>query len=510
MERERDETTAKAARDGTIVPVRRPFRQQPGKSPARARRTGTHGLRSLVALTVALGLLGGVYAVFVWLPAYVAGPVDVEPAGTGPVAEIEPEPVRPELTEDELDALRDQTERRLSQLLRQQSRVAQRSPQQWAADDWERYASLARAGDDAYLANEYWNAVPLYGDALALGETLLQRADEIVEASLAAGERALADHDHEEAIRQFGIVLVIDADDSVAQRGIEQAEKLPELVVLLEAGHQLREQDRLADAVDSYRAALALDGGWTPARQALSDTEAGIAQRAFDAVLSRGYAAIADENFTAAERHFREALAMRPNSEAARDGLTQAEQGRLLGQIALAEVRALAFEARELWGEAINQYRAALATDPTLEFARSGLARALPRDDLDTKITFLIDNPSQLFSDAVLQDARRLLAQARELDSPAGRLEEQVGELSRLVEIATTPIQVQLVSDQRTEVTLYRVGSLGTFDATTVELRPGTYTAVGSRTGYRDVRHTFTVLPGRTPEPVTVTCMEPI
>ena len=55
---------------------------------------------------------------------------------------------------------------------------------------------------------------------------------------------------------------------------------------------------------------------------------------------------------------------------------------------------------------------------------------------------------------------------------------------------------MRLESDQLTSVTLYRVGALGAFAAKEVELRPGTYTAIGSRDGYRDVRQTFTVRPG--------------
>jgi hypothetical protein len=54
------------------------------------------------------------------------------------------------------------------------------------------------------------------------------------------------------------------------------------------------------------------------------------------------------------------------------------------------------------------------------------------------------------------------------------------------------------------------VGNLGSFAATTLELRPGTYTAVGSRNGYRDVRETFSIIPGRPLEPIRVQCVEPI
>ena len=55
---------------------------------------------------------------------------------------------------------------------------------------------------------------------------------------------------------------------------------------------------------------------------------------------------------------------------------------------------------------------------------------------------------------------------------------------------------MRLTSDELTTVTLYRVGALGAFASHDVELRPGTYTAIGSRDGYRDVRQTFTVRPG--------------
>ena len=67
---------------------------------------------------------------------------------------------------------------------------------------------------------------------------------------------------------------------------------------------------------------------------------------------------------------------MRPQAREAQDGLTQAEQGIRLDQIALVEARALAFERRELWDQAIAQYRGALEGDPNLVFAKEGLERS--------------------------------------------------------------------------------------------------------------------------------------
>ena len=140
----------------------------------------------------------------------------------------------------------------------------------------------------------------------------------------------------------------------------------------------------------------------------------------------------------------------------------------------------------------------------------TGLTRATARADLDAKLGNLIDNPNLLFRDNVLEEARQLRDAAGAVAEPGPRLEEQKSQLDRLLTLASTPLKVQIRSDQLTEVTVYRVGPLGTFGVKEVELRPGTYTAIGSRNGYRDVRTTFTVLPGRELQPISVVCSEPI
>lgn len=58
---------------------------------------------------------------------------------------------------------------------------------------------------------------------------------------------------------------------------------------------------------------------------------------------------------------------------------------------------------------------------------------------------------------------------------------------------------VQLASDNLTDVQIYRVGRLGSFESRQIELLPGKYTAVGTRAGYRDVRREFTIIPGVQP-----------
>jgi tetratricopeptide (TPR) repeat protein len=272
----------------------------------------------------------------------------------------------------------------------------------------------------------------------------------------------------------------------------------------------LEQDGELPEAIESYRQALQIDPDWEPAREALATALGNREQYEFDQLLSKGYAALGDEDYRDAVESFTRALELRPEASEARDGLFQAEEGLKRGQIALAEIRALAFERRELWGEAIAQYEAALATDPTLDYAITGLARAQRRQDLDVKITNLIENPRLLFDDSILAEAGELLEQARAVDDPGIRIQEQIEDLGRLVRLASTPQRVVLESDALTQVTVYRVGELGSFTSREIDLRPGEYVAIGSRNGYRDVRKSFTVLPGREAEPIRIVCVEPI
>ena len=83
---------------------------------------------------------------------------------------------------------------------------------------------------------------------------------------------------------------------------------------------------------------------------------------------------------------------------------------------------------------------------------------------------------------------------------------ELVTEVDGLLASYAQPVEVRLVSDERTEVLLSSVGRLGRFASKTLMLRPGQYTVIGSQDGCRDVRRNFVVQPGMAP--VSIRCDE--
>jgi hypothetical protein len=69
---------------------------------------------------------------------------------------------------------------------------------------------------------------------------------------------------------------------------------------------------------------------------------------------------------------------------------------------------------------------------------------------------------------------------------------------------------VTLESNNQTQVTIYHVGRIAPFLTTEIELKPGTYTLVGSRAGYRDVRMQITVGPDTGDKRYDIRCEEAI
>jgi hypothetical protein len=89
-------------------------------------------------------------------------------------------------------------------------------------------------------------------------------------------------------------------------------------------------------------------------------------------------------------------------------------------------------------------------------------------------------------------------------------LKNQIAKLDDWLVRADQPVQVAFESDNATHVTIYKVGELGVFAQRSLELRPGSYTVVGTRPGYRDVRRQINVTPGAPLDPIVIRCEDRI
>lgn len=232
------------------------------------------------------------------------------------------------------------------------------------------------------------------------------------------------------------------------------------------------------------------------------------ADRQFVEAMSDGLAALENRHWLAAQDAFSRASRLRPDAPEVADGLARARAGQRRESVADSLRRARGFEETEAWREAENTYLAVLAIDPESAPALDGVKRAKKRADLDEKLEFHLANPGRLATQTVFDEAASALEEAVETVPSGPRLERQIVGLEAVLQRASTPVAVVLESDASTEVMVYRVGRLGTFMRRELNLKPGAYTVVGSRPGYRDVRLQLVVTPGTQQKPLVIRCTE--
>lgn len=233
-------------------------------------------------------------------------------------------------------------------------------------------------------------------------------------------------------------------------------------------------------------------------------------ERDFAEAMTEGLAAIELGNWQAAQAALNRAGTLRPGAPEVADAVARLEAGQRREALGNAIQRALEFEEAEAWVDAEKTYSEILAVDPESAIALEGRQRTAIRADLDQKLQYHIQYPGRMSSPQVLEDASTVLEEARGVTPPGSRLAAQIKTLEQLVEIASKPIPVILESDNMTEVVVYRHGKLGSFSRRELQLRPGTYTAVGSRAGYRDVRVNFQVNPENSSKAIMIRCSEPL
>ena len=231
-------------------------------------------------------------------------------------------------------------------------------------------------------------------------------------------------------------------------------------------------------------------------------------EKDFASAMSEGLQAMEQGQWAAANAALDRAARIKPDAPEVIDAQADVKAKQRRAAITESIRRAFESERAEKWSEAIDEYSKVLAADPESAAALEGHDRAKARADLDEKLEYHLHNPGRLTTPSVLEDATDLLQEALQINPGGPRIAAQSQRLQALVEIASKPLPVTLESDNLTEVTVYKVGRLGAFATRQLQLRPGTYTAVGSRAGYRDVRVRFAVMPGAVDQQVVIRCTE--
>lgn len=495
----------------TITPLSAPTFKGNGADSDRRNRRQRIKILTLLGSLVLLVLGGG------WLLSYLSkNPLQTDRNTSVPVpapAKVEKKSVEalqkqplPSVAPEQLAEEKQTAEERLADFLAATGKLDGMGVADWGEPSYIEMKKLGQAADAAFMNKEYKTAAEQYGRATAMADDLIGRSPGVLIRLLDEGQAALEAGNGDLAQQQFATAIKIDPANKTARRGLDRSKTIETVVALIASGRKHEAGGDLSLAAADYQKALEMDADAHEARKALETISRRLREAQFQQLVSEGLEAFHNHNYQTARSRLIKAKALKPNSSQVADALTQVDQAIRLARIDQLQKQARAAEQIEDWQSALKSYQAVLDIDANVQFATRGKNRAAEQIRIFKRLDFFLANPETLESDSQLKNAIGLLGDAREVEPQGPKLAGRIKELDRIVSIARTPIKVTIESDNLTHVAVYRIGKLGRFEVRELELRPGTYTVVGARDGYQDVRQKLVVKPGRQPIRVSVKC----
>jgi len=406
-------------------------------------------------------------------------------------------------------ALRREAQEVLQALLTLQESLAERGAPTWGEPLYSQALAAAGKGDAAYRERDFSTATRDYQDALDQLLALEASLPERIEGLYATAVNEIERGELLNAQARFNALQQMAPDDSRLVSLEARIAALPEVIAALASAADAETAGDLSAAVAAAEEATRADPLHQRAQQRLTELRSALTQAQFTAAMSDGYGALTGQRFADAEAAFRTAAKLLPGAPEPGVALTELAQARTQATLIALREQGSQAESEERWADAVAHYQEALEIDALMLFATDGIERAKPRAALDTRLDNIPKERDRLVDRRILAEAEASLAEAKAIASPGPRLQSQIAAAQETITYAKTPVAVSITSDGATDVTLLRVRRLGTLAQQTLSLRPGTYTAVGIRDGFRDVRVTFDVRPNQD-NAVTVRCVEAI
>jgi serine/threonine protein kinase len=483
----------------------------PGKSLSLTERSNLIKGVTLMIAFVAL-VAGGL-----WLWQYLPGkPPEQEQTETSIKAAHQPETektveaveVLPETAPDpaQIAAAKKEAENKLAEYMRLSQELDAKGVSQWGNQAYVEMTQHAKEADRLLLESDYTAAAAKYAAAATSAQALADQAALVLKQLLDEGQIALDEGNGALSQQKFSIALMIDPKNPLARHSLQRAQKLDAVRQLLDSGNYHEKAGKIAFAHADYQEALRLDPESKEARQALARVKGQIRDAEFQTLMSEGLTALHQNDYQLARTKLLKAQSFKPQSREVKDALAQVDQSIRLARIETYRQKAIAAEQAENWQQALDAYLQALKIDANVEFAARGKERAQRHIQIDRRINFYLQQPAALESDRQLDNAIALIDEIEDIEPKGPQLKQRYERLVQIVDAAQIPIKIIIESDTFTDIAVYKVGKIGRFESRELSLRPGTYTIVGTRDGYQDVRKKIIIKPGQSSLRVTIRC----
>lgn len=337
----------------------------------------------------------------------------------------------------------------------------------------------------AFGAGQYANAKHAIDTLISTAEKTITDGRSAFEQAMQQAQSAYEKDDYPSARLAIDTALLLDRASKQASALASQIELIPQIAALTEAIRVAKVENNAAKELKLIEQLLTIAPEREAMQQRANTLRTQLANAQFNQHISHAYRAI--DNRQAAEAKKALALAQKvyPSRSEVADAKNKLASLEAQLRFETHSKKALMAEKADDWITAKQQLELALKEKPADKTISNKLADADRIVSLMQTFKRLLATPHRLTNKQVKTEADISLIQSQSYTSKSPSLANMKRQLESTINAVNTPVNVTVLSDGNTNVSVRGVGIVGTTTSKVIELKPGPYTFEGKRKGYK-------------------------
>jgi len=306
---------------------------------------------------------------------------------------------------------------------------------------------------------------------------------------------ALSVDAYREASTAINMALKLKPNDPDTLNLREQIEALPQILSLIEQAAVARTENNLLKEQQLSEEISALDPNRTAYADRAADINTILVNRKYEDIIISGNEASRSSNLKALQQSVEVARSLFPSRSETKD--LENKLVELKQKIAFNRFMTNAHIAvtNDKWNDALTAFKQAETIHPNDQEVIGGIALASQIIQHQNSLQDFNNNPGRLVNETIRKSAENTLDNASTLGTISPHLNNQINQLKTNIEIYNQPIEILVISDGLTDISVRGVGQVGTVKQYSIRLKPGNYRLEGKRQGYKTKSVSITIAP---------------
>ncbi len=373
----------------------------------------------------------------------------------------------------------------------------------WAKENYEQALILAKTAAKLKIEKNFRLSEKKFQLAIELIDEDLKNKENIFKQFQTQADSLFKEENLLSAKDYYLKAQSIKKDNSEVNRKLARIDTRDEVLSLYQNSLEKEKNHQLDSAIKLINKAMIIEPEYKKLKKRQVLLKSKKLQQVFNKTISQLLEALENNDLKQAKNSLQTAKKLKPEDSVISEMTLRVTAAVNQHEINRLKKKAGQQEKQELWQQAEDSYKKILAIDAHESQAIVSKRRVAAYIYFNKLLNAIVSKPERLQNDKVLQKSEKSLKYVKaelkhksellfnKIKKP--KLKQKIATAEQIIKNASKKIKVKISSDNETDVALYKTGKFGKLIEKNIELRPGEYTIVGSRPGYRDFRKKFTV-----------------